>query len=106
IINLIIWDVAGHTLKLHPAFTSEADGAILVCDLSRPGSFDSLVQWHNILIQKVGKIPVVVAATKWDIAETQECDILNSAGYKIIKTSAKTGKNVEKVFLEIISKLK
>ena len=56
-IDLTIWDVAGHTLRLHPAFTSDANGAILVCDLGRPTSFDSVLQWHDVVRRKAGEIP-------------------------------------------------
>lgn len=101
-ISLIIWDVAGHTLKLHPAFASDANGAILVCDLSRQTSFDSVLQWHNVIKAKVGDIPVIVAGNKSDIADTEKCDALHNAGYQGFKTSAKTGENVDTLFMAII----
>jgi small GTP-binding protein len=65
-ISLVIWDVAGHTLKIHPAFTSDAKGAILVCDLSRQVTFDSVLQWHSVIKNKLGDIPVIVAGNKSD----------------------------------------
>jgi small GTP-binding protein len=102
VISLVIWDVAGHTLKLHPAFTSDAHGAILVCDLSRQASFDSVLQWHNVIKAKRGDIPIIVAGNKSDIADTDKCEALHDAGYKNFKTSAKTGENVDTLFMAII----
>jgi len=104
-ISLVIWDVAGHTLKLHPAFTSDAHGAILVCDLSKQVSFDSILQWHEVIKAKLGDIPVIVAGNKSDIAGANECKALHDAGYKGYRTSAKTGENVERVFMELIAQL-
>ena len=101
-INVIIWDIAGHTLKLHPAYTAGALGAILVCDMSRQVSFDSVLEWHRVIKVKLGNIPVIVAGNKMDIADTDKCEALKQAGYKGFKTSARTGENVNELFTEII----
>jgi len=102
-VNLTIWDLAGSTLKLHPAYISDAHGAVLVCDLSRQASFDSVLQWHRVIKNKVGDIPVIVAGNKSDIADTDRCGALRKAGYTGHKTSAKTGDNVDRVFMDLVS---
>ena len=104
-INLIIWDVAGHIARLHPAFFSEAHGAILVCDLTRSPSLEILNQWRAALVNKIGNIPIIVAASKSDLAEMPLCKGLEKTDYTVIATSAKTGKNVEQLFLELAKKL-
>ncbi|MDD4308508.1 MAG: GTP-binding protein [Thermoplasmata archaeon] len=101
-VSLVIWDVAGHTLKLHPAYTAGADGAILVCDLSRQISFDSVLQWHQVIRDKMGDIPVIVAGNKSDLAGPDNCEALHKAGYSGYRTSAMTGENVEALFMELI----
>jgi small GTP-binding protein len=103
IISLVIWDVAGHTFGLHPAFTSEAHGAVLVCDLSKPVTLDSVLKWHKVIRDKLGDVPVIVASNKSDVCDTDYCEGLHKAGYKNFKTSAKTGENVDKLFMALIN---
>lgn len=101
-VSLVIWDIAGHMLSIHPAHVSDAHGAILVCDLSRQVSTDAMLHWHNIVKEKAGDIPVLVAGNKSDIAVEDRCHALKDAGMKGYKTSAKTGENVETLFIELI----
>jgi small GTP-binding protein len=101
-VSLVIWDVAGHMLKLHPAFASGAHGAILVCDLARQESFNSVLEWHDVIKAKLGDIPVIVAGNKSDIAGADECKALHDAGYRGYRTSAKTGENVDRLFTELV----
>ena len=96
--KLAIWDIAGHTLQLHPAFYSGAKAGILVCDLTSKSSADSLSQWHNVLLNKVGIIPVVVVANKADLNPEYDIDYIKQFGYDCIKASAKTGDGVEDAF--------
>lgn len=100
-LNLVIWDVAGHIARLHPAFFSEAHGAILVCDLTSGPSLEILNQWRKALEEKIGNIPLVVAANKSDLAEMPNCKGLDKTEYVIIPTSAKTGNNVDRLFMEL-----
>ena len=100
-ISLAIWDIAGHTLQLHPAFYSGAHGAILVCDLTNNSSVESLTQWHNTLLNKVGVIPVMVLANKSDLEPEYELDYIKKYGYDAVKVSARTGEGVKEAFEEI-----
>ena len=101
-ISLAIWDIAGHTLQLHPAFYSGAHGAILVCDLTNKSSVDSLTQWHNTLLNKMGVIPVMVLANKSDLEPEYDLDYIKKYGYDAVKVSARTGDGVESSIKEII----
>ena len=101
-ISLAIWEIAGHTLQLHPAFYSGAHAAILVCDLTKKSSADSLSQWHNTLMNKVGIVPVMVLANKSDLNPEYELDYIKKFGYDAVKVSAKTGDNLESCMIEII----
>ncbi len=104
-INLTIWDVAGHTMKLHPAFISDAHGAVLVCDLNRHASFESVLQWHSVIRNKVGDIPVIVAGNKSDLSDADSCGGVKEMGYTGHRTSAKTGENVDRVFMDLAARL-
>ena len=99
---MTIWDIAGHTLQLHPAFYSGAHGAILVCDLTNKSSVESISQWHNALLNKVGIVPVMVLANKSDLNPEYDLDYIKKYGYDAIKVNAKTGENIESSIIEII----
>ncbi len=101
-ISLAIWDIAGHTLQLHPAFYSGAHAAILVCDLTNKSSADSLSQWHNALLNKVGIVPVMVLANKSDLNPEYDLDYIKRFGYDAVKVSAKAGDNLESPIRDII----
>lgn len=101
-VSLAIWDIAGHTLQLHPAFYSGAHAAILVCDLTNKSSVESLSQWHNALLNKLGIIPVIVLANKSDLNPEYDLDYIKKFGYDAVKVSAKTGDNLESPIREII----
>ena len=100
-VSLAIWDIAGHTLQLHPAFYSGAHGAILVCDQTNKSSADSLSQWHNALMNKMGVIPVLVLANKSDLGQECDLDYIKQYGYDALMVSAKTGEGVKEAFEEI-----
>ena len=100
-ISFVIWDIAGHTLQLHPAFYSSAHGAILVCDLSKKSSADSITQWHNALLNKVGIIPVLVLANKSDLEKECDTEYIKQYGYDALEVSARTGEGVKEAFEEM-----
>ena len=104
-VSLAIWDIAGHTLQLHPAFYSGAHGAILVCDLTNKSSADSLSQWHNALLNKVGIVPVMVLANKSDLNSEYDLDYIKKIGYDAEKVSAKTNEGVVQAFKELVKGL-
>jgi small GTP-binding protein len=99
---LIIWDIAGHSHNLHPAYYLGAKGALMVCDLTRRSTADSIESWLSSLQSKAGEIPVFVLGNKSDLANKElsmgDLDIL---GYDTFPTSAKTGENVDKAFTKL-----
>jgi small GTP-binding protein len=105
-VRLVIWDVAGHLLRLHPAYSSEADGVILVCDMSKVSSAEVLIKWLNRVREHLGDAPFVLAANKSDIAEFhEECRGQLPKDITIVITSAKTGNNVDQLFDEMLAKI-
>jgi len=104
-ISLDIWDIAGHTLQLHPAFYSGAHAAMLVCDLSNKASVESLSQWHNALLNKVGVVPVIVVANKSDLNPEYDLDYIKKYGYDALMASAKSGEGIELIFKELVSSI-
>lgn len=109
IINLrmMIWDILGQKeySKIRSASLSGAQGLILVGDLSRPETIQSLSDfWIKEVERSVGKVPTVVVGNKMDIVDAGSMGaiLLDSMGQKlgcpIMMCSAKTGENVEEMF--------
>ncbi len=109
IINLrmMIWDILGQKeySKIRSASLSGAQGLILVGDLSRTETINSLREfWLKEVGQVVGEIPTIIVGNKMDLAEKGSMSVmlLESMGQKLgfptILCSAKTGENVENLF--------
>ncbi len=103
---LMIWDLAGQTFALHPAYYSGAKGALLVCDMTRKETADSLEEWKSTLFSKAGEVPVIVLGNKSDLPnhEFGPAD-LEAKGFDTLSTSAKTGDNVEKAFTTLAERI-
>ena len=98
---MMIWDLAGQNFNLHPAYYAGAKGALLVCDLSRKETSESLLNWHSALGARAGDIPIRVLANKADLEGEFDIPDLEKMGFKSMKTSAKTGDNVDLAFQEL-----
>ena len=103
---LMIWDLAGQSFGLHPAYYSGATGALLVCDLTRKDTSDSLINWKSALFAKSGKVPIIALANKSDLPNHEfKLQDLEGIGFEAMKTSAKTGENVEKAFTQLAERI-
>ncbi len=73
-LKLIIWDIYGQKLstRLHTSNYAGANGAIVVCDLTRRSTFEDVDHWIQDLFNTVGHVPVVVLGNKVDIIEDYE----------------------------------
>ena len=100
-LTMMIWDLAGQNFNLHPAYYGGAKGALLVCDLTRKDTAEALVNWYSALIERAGDIPIVVLANKSDLDGELDIERLEEMGFNSMKTSAKTGENVELAFQEL-----
>jgi len=109
-VSLSIWDTAGQERfhALAPIYYRDADGAVLVYDITDMTSFERVKHWVNELHKFVGKnIVLVIAANKADLVKQQEVSdeeaeaFASSVKATIFKTSAKNGRGVEELFLEL-----
>jgi small GTP-binding protein len=115
--KLSIWDVGGQERfkVLRRSFYEGTHGALLVFDLSRVNTFYKMKDWVTDLrsiIEK--KIPIVILGNKADLL-TEVGEVINRNEPKqfaeaeeslYIETSAKTGENVEKVFVELTQRMR
>ena len=109
-IDMMLWDIMGQHgySSLQRTYFSGAAGAIAVCDTTRRETLESIPMWVESLRGACAEIPVMVLANKADLKDSvqftpQELQELSrSAGVDAAYyTSAKTGGNVEKSFLDM-----
>jgi small GTP-binding protein len=114
--RLILWDIAGQEQyeKTRGAFYEGCAGALLVYDITRYSSFENIeYKWltdYKKHVEKVGSY--ILIGNKNDLEDQRYVfkDDANKMVERIkaiefIETSAKTGKNVEKAFLNLTSKI-
>jgi small GTP-binding protein len=104
--TMMIWDIAGQRVcdTLKAAYYRGAHAAIVVCDITRRQTLESLTEWVDNLHEVVEKAPVVILGNKYDLHEFRQVepdelyDVAASYGAPMYHTSARTGENVEMTF--------
>lgn len=108
-ISLLIWDILGQKeySRLHPVYYQGAEGALVVADATRPATIKSLEEWAIGFQKTVGTVPLIFLINKVDLIDRDAFDLTEAQAIadkynaRIHFTSAKTGENVEKSFLEL-----
>ncbi len=113
-IKLIIWDIIGQSNPyfddLRTTFYRGAEGAFLIFDLTREETLEKLNSWHKQLNSVLNKkIPLILIGNKLDLIENKlpfpiqkkAENFANNIKSMYIKTSAKTGKNINDAFLKL-----
>ncbi|MFX0030620.1 MAG: Rab family GTPase [Candidatus Hermodarchaeota archaeon] len=111
-VKLHIWDIGGQERFkfLHRSFYEGASGALITFDLSRQHTYSSMKTWLAEMRSIMEKdIPKVIIGNKSDlipeigqiIDRTEAQNYAKSERCLYMETSAKTGENVEKAFLEL-----
>ena len=110
--RLTIWDIGGQERFrfLRNTFYKGANGALLVFDLSRAKTYEEMKDWIYEMKQLTHEsIPFVLVGNKVDLVEDvgrfeDKVDIKKFAkkqGSIYIETSAKTGENIDGIFVEL-----
>ncbi len=105
-LTMIIWDIVGQRAyqKLRQMYYQGAAGALVVCDVTRSDTLESMVEWTKSLFQVTNPVPVLFLANKSDLihkAEFKPPDleaIATEFRSPFFYTSAKSGANVNKGF--------
>jgi len=106
-IALQIWDFGGQDRFRFflQSYARGADGALLLCDLTRPLSLSRLGEWVDICRSENKQLPILFLGAKLDLEEDisvddaylrekqEELDL-----FDFMKISSKTGHNVENAF--------
>jgi small GTP-binding protein len=104
---MMIWDVLGQKSgsTMHSAYFSGANGALIVCDGTRPETLDGLISWYHEFTRVAGKVPVIPLVNKCDLESNITPESLETAsaeiGQSFRRTSAKTGEGVEEAFMQL-----
>jgi small GTP-binding protein len=112
LVNLSIWDVGGQPrfVDIRTTFYRGANGALMVYDLVREETFKELESWHAEMLKVLDEnLPLVIIGNKSDLIKKQGRKVDIEVAKKFakeknsyyIETSAKTGMNVEKAFIEL-----
>ena len=111
-VKLILWDIAGNdSLSATTiSYLRGAMGFLFVVDGTRRPTLDSVLNLHEAIIKQQGEKPFVVLLNKADLEQEWEMDEAvisekEQQGWKFLKTSAKTGLNVEQAFLELATQM-
>ena len=111
-LNLILWDLYGEDefQKLRTSYLRGSSGYLLVVDGTRKSTLQTAFDLQKRVEDSIGKVPFILVLNKCDLEEEWELDsasieALEEKGWTTIKTSAKTGLNVEEVFQTLATKI-
>ena len=110
-----IWHSAGRERfrTFHPAYIRGAHGIILVYDIANKDSFESIPNWLEQCEQySSSNVTIIIAGNKCDLKEKRQVseaegrDFARDNNLLWMETSAKSGTNVDKLFITLILSIK
>jgi len=119
-VKLEIWDTAGQERfrSLAPMYYKGAAAAVIVYDITKPESFDTLIRWvEELKVRAPPNIVIALAGNKCDLESERAITVEQAEQYlqKIeegggerpifFECSAKSGQGVQELFKEICRKL-
>jgi len=113
-VGLAIWDTAGQERfhALGPIYYRDANGALLVYDITDRDSFIKVQTWVKELRKMLGKeVTLAIAGNKCDLERSRVVSIEEAEQYaesvsaKHYSTSAKLNKGLEELFLDLTKRM-
>jgi len=109
-IRLQIFDTAGQErfFAITKAYYRNAHGVLLVYDITSAESLNHILRWANELETTACSAQKILVGNKCDLEETRVISIAKARevadkfGYKLVEASAKSGINVEQVFMVLL----
>lgn len=107
-VTLMLWDLYGEDefQKMRMSYLRGAGGYLVVVDGTRPATLEKALSLLDEVQKALGTVPFVLALNKCDLTEKWEIpadreSALAAQGWRMIRTSAKTGEGVEELFQAI-----
>jgi small GTP-binding protein len=111
-VSLVLWDIYGEDdyQKMRWTYLRGASGYLLVADGTRKATLEKAFQLEQKVREEVGAIPFVFVINKSDLIRDWELDSaiesqMAAQGWRILRSSAKTGEGVEESFSLLTQKL-
>ena len=111
-VMMMLWDLAGEDefCKINPSYLRGSAGYLLVVDGTRPATLEKAIEVQTKATAQLGDIPFIMVLNKCDLEDEwainqNTIDSLIEQGWCVIKSSAKTGENVEKMFHDLAEKM-
>ena len=106
---LQIWDLAGDARFqfIRRDYYQEAQGALLVYDITRPNTYQEIRETYENLLSYCGKVPCILIGNKVDLEDQRKISaeegdkLAKDLSFEYYETSAKSAENVEKAFRRI-----
>merc|ERR1711904_353198 len=113
-VNIAIWDTAGQERfhALGPIYYRDAQGALLVFDVTDGESFEKVKMWVKELRKMVGEeIVLAIAGNKSDLERNRQVSRAEGESYaasvdaNYFDTSAKVNKGINEAFLDLAKRM-
>lgn len=105
---LVLWDLYGEDefQKMRWSYLRGSSGYLLVADGTRRATLEKAFELEQRVRQEIGTIPFVFLINKCDLAEEWQLEPsmesqLAANRWSVLRSSAKTGENVEEAFLQL-----
>ncbi len=111
LVSLLLYDIAAQSrfLSVRHRYYEAAEIAMIVFDVTRPDTLDSVHNWYYDISKFLGgKIPSVIVANKCDLLDQRKVDrqqaeiLAKTLNLPYVETSAKTADNVDKAFQMLV----
>jgi small GTP-binding protein len=111
-ITLVLWDLYGEDefQKMRWSYLRGAAGYLLVADGTRRNTLEKAFQLQQRVREELGEIPFIFVINKADLVQDWELDPamesqLTARNWTMLRSSAKTGENVEEAFSQLTRKM-
>ena len=111
-VKLVLWDIFGEDRfqKVQASYWRGMFGYLLVVDGTRRNTLDEALALNQRVTDTGLKVPAILLVNKADLADQWEIGDdrlaqLTQSGWEIMRTSAKTGENVDAAFSRLTSKM-
>ncbi len=105
-VRFVIWDLAGQAQfqRVRQTYLSNAEAGILVFDVTRKETFNSIEKWFNEIMGASKSISLILIGNKVDLVEDRKVSseegeaLAKKLNLSYFEASAKTGENVNDAF--------